>query len=254
MQPTTHADMIYGQFQQYFGTYDDPSFKKMGVRAPIPGVPNPALSEMYDKFFDLSSKINSVVEEITPNDLQEPERMKEKLSRATEITNNLGRLADAQDAQDQLRGDFVNFWCRLGNALIGRGWLTGGERGIELAQEMMAHIQEKQQLVQRMQINAVLTSNPTLATKNAADLPEPYNLELQVQNGTVYISIGVDGDLKLAKKGDQMAVDLSSIIPKGESDRLKKLLIAKNLDVGFLQQLRVMINNNQNNVRDALGL
>lgn len=245
MDPT-HANMIYGKFDKYFGKYDDPTFKKGGGRAPIaiptPGAPavpvtSPNLAVAYDNVFELSYKINSLVEKIEPTDLQEPEKMKEKLSRAYEISTKLAGLADAQSQVDEQRGGFVNFWCRLGNALIGRGWLTGGERGVELAQEMVTHIKEKQKLVQLTKIKENLKTKPELVLKDNGPNAPQANTWVECGNkpdpqnpfgGTtgplpIFVIIDEEGNITFAKL-DNTQVALKDYITEPECEVLKELL------------------------------
>lgn len=134
-------DKIYAKFDKYFNVYETTTVKKNDIPSAT------VLRYSYGKVFELSSKINSLVERIHIPDLQDSKRMEEKLSKASEICTNLENLADARVNKEKLRGEFVNFWYRLGNALLLRGWLTGGERGVELAEALKAHILKKQYLI-----------------------------------------------------------------------------------------------------------
>lgn len=166
------------------------------------------------------------------------EDIQTKLVTVNEARKTLKDLAQVRVTKEANRGDFVNWWCRFGNAIIGRGWATSGERGVELAKNMKTHLQDKLHLMrgenadllsmtQKIQMRDNLVT-VGLGPKNDSTLPTDYNVHLVIDGKVFFATVNAEGEVALFNRNAKSVTDylpLKNYINDYTCVNLKEILL-----------------------------
>lgn len=245
------------QFDQYITDYKTNAYKSIGATA-APGA-KPAYS--YGKVLDLTAKMDDVLGKINSVGNED---IQTKLVTVNEARKTLKDLAKGRVEKEKNRGDFVNWCCRFGNAIIGRGWATSGERGVELAKNMKTHLEDKLHLMRGENVDLLSMTQKIQMRDNLVtigcgpqvdpSLPTAYNAHFSIEGKAVFATVDAEGNVALFNRNAKSAAEylpLNNYIDDNACNALKVTLLENPND--FQRELENTIKANDG-LRQALGI